>query len=139
LNVPFVVKKGGRREPYSKEKILRGLQAACQKRPISLSQLETVLDRISAWVIGRGEKEVPARLLGGKVMSELRLLDDVAYIRFASVYRQFKDVQEFMETLEDQANFEGFDPQSQLPLQIAKEDENATPVERARSPDPVPN
>jgi transcriptional repressor NrdR len=149
LNFPFVVKKDGRREPYSKEKILHGLQAACQKRPISLSQLESVLDRISAWVVGRGEKEIPARLLGGKVMSELRLLDDVAYIRFASVYRQFKDVQEFMETLEDQANFEGFDPQSQLPLQSVaaspqqassdKENENASPVERTRPADPVSN
>lgn len=101
LAYPFIVKKDGRREPYSKEKILKGLQAACQKRPVSLAQIDAVVERISAWVINRGESEVSSRLIGKKVMAELKQLDDVAYIRFASVYRTFKDVQEFVETLED--------------------------------------
>lgn len=139
LAFPFVIKKDGRREPYNKDKILRGIQAACQKRPISRDQLDAAVDRISAWVIGRGEKEVPASLIGQKLMAELRILDDVAYVRFASVYRQFKDVQEFMETLEDQAKFEGFDPESQLALQPAKEDTDATPIQRTCPTDTFSN
>lgn len=111
INFPFLVKKDGRREPYSKEKILRGLQAACQKRPVSHTQLEAVVDRISAWVINRGETEISAKIIGLKVMSELKALDDVAYIRFASVYRTFKDVQEFVETLDDEL-IEVVDPNS---------------------------
>ncbi len=151
LNYPMIVKKDGRREPFSKEKIFKGLQAACQKRPVSQTQLETVLDRISTWVLGRGEKEIPARLIGQKVMMELRLLDDVAYVRFASVYRTFKDVQEFVETLEDQENFDVVDP-TQLSLTSAPSGslpsvsattservENAPSVPRTRTPDPVPN
>jgi len=100
LSYPFVIKKDGRREPYSKEKLLRGLQAACQKRPVSLAQLEAVVERISAWVITRGEGEIASKIIGRRIMAELKQLDDVAYVRFASVYRTFKDVQEFVEKLE---------------------------------------
>ncbi len=101
LAYPFIIKKDGRREPFSKDKIHNGLQAAVQKRPVSLAQLDGVVERISAWAINRGESEISSRLIGKKVMAELKQLDDVAYIRFASVYRTFKDVQEFVETLED--------------------------------------
>ncbi len=100
LSYPFIIKKDGRREPYNKEKLLRGLQAACQKRPVSLAQLENVVERISSWVITRGEGEVASKVIGRRMMAELKQLDDVAYIRFASVYRTFKDVQEFVEKLE---------------------------------------
>ncbi|MBC7752725.1 MAG: transcriptional repressor NrdR [Moraxellaceae bacterium] len=100
LNYPFVIKKDGRREPFNKDKILRGLQAACQKRPVSLSQLEAVLEKIASWVITRGEGEIASRVIGRRLMAELKQLDDVAYIRFASVYRTFKDVQDFVEKLE---------------------------------------
>ncbi len=117
LNYPMIVKKDGRREPFSREKIFKGLQAACQKRPVSLTQLEAVVERISAWIINRGENEVPSRLIGRKVMAELKQVDDVAYIRFASVYRTFKDVQEFVETLEEEEWIESMDINSpQLPL-----------------------
>lgn len=109
LAYPYVIKKDGRREPFSKDKILRGLQASCQKRPISLAQLENIVERIAAWVINRGETELHSRLIGKKVMSELKQLDDVAYIRFASVYRNFKDVQEFVETLEDDELLDSMD------------------------------
>lgn len=137
---PFVVKKDGRREPFSKDKILRGLQAACQKRPISLTHIEAVVDRIAAWVAARGDKEIPAHLVGQKVMVELRLLDDVAYVRFASVYRQFTDVQQFVETLEDQENFDAYDPQTQLQLKPeSKDDQLAPTVSRTRPADPVSN
>ncbi|MES3036884.1 MAG: transcriptional regulator NrdR [Bdellovibrionota bacterium] len=102
LQYPMIIKKDGRREPYSREKIFKGLQAAAQKRPISLNLIEAVVDKISVWVVNRGENEVSSRLIGKKVMAELKALDDVAYIRFASVYRTFKDVQEFVETLDDE-------------------------------------
>lgn len=101
LNYPMIIKKDGRREPFLREKVLKGLQAACQKRPVSHDQLEAIVDRIAGWVLNRGENELPARVVGKKLMAELKLLDDVAYVRFASVYRHFKDVQEFVDSLED--------------------------------------
>ncbi len=147
LNYPLIIKKDGRREPFSKEKILKGLQAACQKRPISLGQLEATLDRISTWVINRAEKEIPSRLIGQKVMMELRLLDDVAYVRFASVYRTFKDLQEFVETLEDQEFFEVGNNSAQLlltPERSLNDGKNIsadiqTPIKGTRITDPFPN
>jgi transcriptional repressor NrdR len=139
LNFPLIVKKDGRREPFNRDKVFKGLQAACQKRPISHSQLETAVDRIASWVINRGEKEILSRLIGQKVMMELRLLDDVAYVRFASVYRTFKDVQEFVETLEDHKNIEAFDSTNQLPLTPERQTSDASPVSRTRPTDPVPN
>lgn len=100
LTFPFVIKKDGRREPFSREKILKGLQAACQKRPIGLSQLEAFVDRISQWILSQADQEISTSLIGAKVMQELRPMDDVAYVRFASVYRTFQDIQEFVETLD---------------------------------------
>lgn len=102
LILPYVIKKDGRREPFDAAKVLRGIQAACQKRPISLSTMESIVERISTWAMGFGEKEVLVQRVGQKVMEELKKLDEVAYIRFASVYRTFRDVQEFVETLETQ-------------------------------------
>jgi transcriptional repressor NrdR len=101
LDYPFVIKKDGRREPFSKAKILSGLEKSCQKRPVSQPQIEAVVERIAAWVINRGESEIASRVIGKKLMSELKQLDDVAYVRFSSVYRTFKDVQEFVDALED--------------------------------------
>ena len=141
VNFPYIIKKDGRREPFSKEKILKGLQAACQKRPVSLGQVEAIVERIASWVISRGENETSARLIGMRVMAELKQLDDVAYIRFASVYRTFKDVQEFVETLEDLEMLEVVDPNNpQLPLtnvnMIGKpeDDEKTIPGTRTASP-----
>lgn len=116
LVFPYIIKKDGRREPFVREKVLKGVQAACQKRPISLAQIEALADRVSAWLLNRVEKEIPARLIGQKVMRELRSLDDVAYVRFASVYRTFKDVQEFVESLEDQEILDAAVPDCQLSL-----------------------
>lgn len=116
LSYPYVVKKDGRREPFSKEKILKGVQAACQKRPVSLAQLEGIVERISNWALARGEKEISASVIGQKVMRELRTLDDVAYVRFASVYRTFQDVQEFVETLEDEQDSDVYESGAQLTL-----------------------
>lgn len=102
LNLPYVVKKDGRREPFDRAKIMKGIQLACLKRPISLSHLELVVDRISAWALSKNEKEIQSRDLGSKVMTELKVLDDVAYIRFASVYRSFRDVHEFVQSLDEE-------------------------------------
>lgn len=122
LSYPFVVKKDGRREAFSRDKILRGLQAACQKRPVSLLTLEVIVDRISRWVMSSGDNEVPAAAIGKVVMAELKRLDDVAYIRFASVYRTFKDVQEFVETLDD-LDLNHWNDEDHVQLRLSQHDE----------------
>ena len=105
---PMIVKKDGRREVFNKEKVLRGIQAACQKRPVSLAQMDQIVERVAKWVLSRPEREVTGEAVGQKVVKELRLVDDVAYVRFASVYKTFKDVGEFVEHLEEQSQDEGF-------------------------------
>jgi transcriptional repressor NrdR len=94
----FVVKKDGRREPYSRDKILSGLRKACEKRPISDAAMQQAADRIERELYGRGESEVTSSVVGEVVMETLRGLDKVAYIRFASVYREF-DLQSFHKEL----------------------------------------
>ncbi len=98
-SLPMVIKKDGRREPFDRKKILNGLIKACEKRPISLEQLEEVVDDIEKQLYSRMEKEVPAAIIGSIVMEKLAVLDQVAYVRFASVYRQFKDVNAFTKEL----------------------------------------
>jgi transcriptional repressor NrdR len=100
-SLPFVVKKDGRREEFSREKILDGVKKACQKRPVSIEQIEALVDRVEQHFQDLGEKEISAVLIGEKVVKELYHLDDVAYVRFASVYRSFKDVNEFMVELKE--------------------------------------
>ncbi len=95
----FVVKKDGRREQYNREKVLGGLRKACEKRPISESRMEAVAAELERVLFARGESEVPAALIGEKIMDALKALDPVAYIRFASVYRSFRDIESFREEL----------------------------------------
>ncbi|MGQ9570002.1 MAG: transcriptional regulator NrdR [Thermodesulfovibrionales bacterium] len=95
--VPMVVKKDGRREPYDRTKVLTGLKKACEKRPIGTETLEKITDTIERKMLGLGVKEIKSTWIGEEVMSSLKELDKVAYVRFASVYRQFKDVNEFMD------------------------------------------
>lgn len=99
INLPMVVKKDNRREPYSPEKLLGGIKAACQKRPISSSKIEQMVEAVTSWVIEHSDKEVTTDMIGHKVMTELRKIDEVAYVRFASVYKTFKDVSEFVADL----------------------------------------
>jgi len=99
--LPMLVKKDGRREVYDRLKIIAGLKKACEKRPVSTAAIEQIADRIEQMLQERGEKEVPSSVVGEAVMRELHKLDQVAYVRFASVYRSFKDVNEFMRELED--------------------------------------
>ncbi|MCX7856896.1 MAG: transcriptional regulator NrdR [Deltaproteobacteria bacterium] len=100
-NLPLVVKKDGRREAFDRTKILNGLKKACEKRPVSIASLEKIVSRIEYNLLEKGEREVSAKDIGEMVMDELRKLDEIAYVRFASVYRQFKDINEFMEELKD--------------------------------------
>lgn len=99
--MPAVIKKDGRREPYSRDKILSGLQKACQKRPVTTQQIELVLSQIEKRIQSFGLKEIPAKTIGKMVMGALHRLDKVAYIRFASVYREFQDVEEFLAELKE--------------------------------------
>src|SRR6476661_2056195 len=96
-----VVKKEGTREEFNKEKILRGLIKACEKRPVSLRQLEEVTQSVERELRNLGISEVKSDMIGEIVMEELRDIDDVAYVRFASVYRQFKDLNVLIEELKD--------------------------------------
>ena len=99
-SLPFqVVKRDERREPYDRDKLMRGLQVACRKRPVSQLNLERVADAIEAAMHDSGEREISSQKIGMLVMSQLRELDPVAYVRFASVYRNFEDVDEFMKEL----------------------------------------
>ncbi len=92
----MVVKKDGRREQYSREKLLSGLVKACEKRPVSREQLEKVVDDIEAVMFAKFKNEVKSTEIGNLVIDRLQSLDEVAYVRFASVYRQFKDINQFM-------------------------------------------
>jgi transcriptional repressor NrdR len=97
--LPMVVKKDGRRESFDRTKILAGLKKACEKRPISTATIETVTDRIEKRIQEMGETEIESRIVGEELMKELHQLDQVAYVRFASVYREFKDIDQFMDEL----------------------------------------
>ncbi|MCC6543928.1 MAG: transcriptional repressor NrdR [Nitrospirae bacterium] len=99
--LPVVVKKDGRREVFDRNKILSGLKKACEKRPVGMDALEDSVSRIEKKVQESGEKELPSTMIGEEVMRELHGLDEVAYVRFASVYREFKDINQFMEELSD--------------------------------------
>ncbi|NKB81774.1 MAG: transcriptional repressor NrdR [Nitrospirales bacterium] len=98
-NLPMVVKKDNRREVFDRAKIMAGLKKACEKRPVSSAALDTAVDRIEKRIQDIGEAEVAGRVVGEVVMQELHRLDQVAYVRFASVYREFKDIDQFMDTI----------------------------------------
>jgi transcriptional repressor NrdR len=91
-----VIKRDGRHEEFDRNKLLRGIQRACQKRPISAEQIENMADAIMSELDNEFDREVPSTAIGEKVMERLEKLDEVAYVRFASVYRQFKDVNQFL-------------------------------------------
>jgi len=97
--LPAVVKKDGRREPFDRGKILLGLKKACEKRPVPVAVLEDIADRVEKRLQELGEPEVSSRAIGEEVMTQLHHVDQVAYVRFASVYREFKDVTQFLDEL----------------------------------------
>jgi len=97
----YVVKADGRRELFSREKLMRGIQLACTKRPVSVEDIENIVSRVETALRERGEREVPSRDIGEMVMAHLKELDEVAYVRFASVYRKFRTKDEFLRELEE--------------------------------------
>jgi len=99
--LPMVVKKDGRREPFNHEKIRAGIQMACQKRPISINKIDDFVDSMAQEFQESGNREINSSEIGEKVIERLKIWDDVAYVRFSSVYRQFKDINEFMTELKD--------------------------------------
>ncbi len=105
--LPLVIKKDGRREPFDRQKILIGIQKACEKRPIGVEEQENLVDKVIKAVQDGGEKEIPSQIIGEGLMKELHGLDEVAYVRFASVYRSFKDINEFMSELKDMLKDKG--------------------------------
>jgi transcriptional repressor NrdR len=99
--LPMVIKKDGRREPFNSAKIREGIQKACQKRPVSITKIEEFVDNLELYFQELGRKEIESKEVGEKVINNLKEWDEVAYVRFASVYRQFRDISEFMEELEE--------------------------------------
>jgi transcriptional repressor NrdR len=111
--MPMVIKRDGRREPYKQEKIMRGIEKAVEKRPISAVQIERIINNIEKAILDISDKEVHSRDVGNLVMMYLRHLDPVAYIRFAAVYRKFQDVEEFVNELKhDEFNQFKINPQA---------------------------
>lgn len=100
----MVIKRDGRREPFNREKIISGLLNACQKRPVSVERIQLLVSEVEAIMQKKFDREVESTYVGELVIEKLSLLDDVAYVRFASVYRQFKDVNQFMKELKDVLN-----------------------------------
>ena len=99
--LPMVVKKDGRRENFNRDKIIAGIRKSCQKRPVSITQIEEFVDSLEVYFQELGKKEIDSKEVGERVIRNLKDWDEVAYVRFASVYRQFKDINEFMAELED--------------------------------------
>lgn len=99
--LPMVLKKDGRREPFDRMKLVAGIKKACEKRPISVETIEKMVDALEARMQEGNEKEIPSTTIGEWVMNDLHDVDEVAYVRFASVYRSFKDINEFMDELQD--------------------------------------
>jgi transcriptional repressor NrdR len=99
--LPMVIKKDGRRESFNRDKIIEGIKKSCQKRPVSVTKIEEFVDSLEVYFQELGKKEIESKEIGERVINNLKDWDEVAYVRFASVYRQFKDINEFMNELED--------------------------------------
>ena len=104
LVMPKLIKQSGTRQPFDEEKLRNGIMRALEKRPVAVEAIEQAITHIKSGLRATGEREIPAQQLGEMVMAELRKLDDVAYVRFASVYRRFKDVQEFRTAIDSLAD-----------------------------------
>jgi transcriptional repressor NrdR len=101
ISIPLVVKKDGRREHFDRDKLKSGIMKACEKRKVAVDEIERFVDELERSIQEQGDREIPSETIGLRVMEYLRDLDDVAYVRFASVYRSFKDLKEFMSELQD--------------------------------------
>ncbi|MEA2085038.1 MAG: transcriptional regulator NrdR [Thermodesulfobacteriota bacterium] len=99
VTMPMLIKKDGRREAWNRDKVVEGLKKACEKRPVSVARIEEFVDSLERELQDMGEREVATKIVGKRVMEGLQKIDEVAYVRFASVYRQFRDINEFMDEL----------------------------------------
>ncbi len=125
--LPYVIKKDGRREPFDRRKIVEGMRRACEKRPVSIDRIEAVADLIEQELIEKPEKEVSVTYIGERVMEELQRLDDVAYVRFASVYRSFRDIEEFVREIQELV--ENREAREQQRLQNGPADEQSQEIQ----------
>jgi transcriptional repressor NrdR len=112
---PLIVKKDGRREGFDRDKLLAGLKKACEKRRVGADELESLVDEVEKKLQELGEKEVPSAVVGEAVMERLQRLDEVAYVRFASVYRSFRDIGEFMDELKELVSSQGRAKERKVP------------------------
>ncbi|MCB0317697.1 MAG: transcriptional repressor NrdR [Bdellovibrionales bacterium] len=110
LTLPLVVKKDGRRELFNRDKVRSGIMRACEKRPVSMEEIDRLVDNIEQKINNMCEKEVSGQTIGKIVMEELQSLDQIAYVRFASVYREFSDISQFVETLKNLVDVKGAIP-----------------------------
>ncbi|MBK6916663.1 MAG: transcriptional repressor NrdR [Deltaproteobacteria bacterium] len=115
-NLPVVLKRGGGRQPFDRNKLLGGLKLACRKRPVKPEQLEHLVQQVEQWAVTRGDREVHAAEIGERAMHYLHELDPVAYVRFVSVYRSFESVAEFERLLHEMEKAEHVDPVGQRTL-----------------------
>ncbi|MGB6068242.1 MAG: transcriptional regulator NrdR [Desulfomonilaceae bacterium] len=122
--LPYVIKKDGRREAFDRRKIVEGMRRACEKRPVSIDKIEAVADSIEQELMERPEKEISVAYIGERVMEELKRMDDVAYVRFASVYRSFRDIEEFMKEIKEL--YELKEAREQRPTESGPPDNGAT-------------
>jgi transcriptional repressor NrdR len=125
LNFPRVIKSDGRREPFIEDKLRAGIMRALEKRPVEMDRVEVAVARVKRKLRGSGEREVKSRKLGDWVMEELRAMDQVAYVRFASVYRSFEDVRAFLEEIERLEN--------ELPPELRRSQLNLLPSDQDES------
>ncbi|MFH0826215.1 MAG: transcriptional regulator NrdR [Pseudomonadota bacterium] len=113
--LPYVIKKDGRREAFDRRKIVEGMRRACEKRPVSIDRIDAVADAVEQELMERPEKEISVTYIGERVMTELRQLDEVAYVRFASVYRSFRDIGEFIAEINELHELKEIRPERILP------------------------
>ena len=133
-SAPMVVKKDNRREPFDRAKNVAGLKKACEKRPVSMETIEQIAGRVEAAVAEHGGSEVPSSVIGGAIMNELHRVDQVAYVRFASVYRSFKDIDEFMRELEDLIRLRKEAGVSSAPPPVSARERKSEPPSRKGGP-----
>lgn len=122
--LPTVIKRGGQKQPFDRNKILQGLELACRKRPISREQLDAIVQQIEQWSSTRGDREIHAAEIGERIMHHLHELDEVAYVRFVSVYRSFRTVEEFEHLLHEMEKAEKVDTVGQRTLFEAMAERN---------------
>ncbi len=120
--LPYVIKKDGRREAFDRRKIVEGMLRACEKRPVSVDRIEAVADSIEQDLMEKSEKEISVSYIGERVMEALQKMDDVAYVRFASVYRSFRDIDEFIREIKELSEFKG--TRTDLDSEYGSADEN---------------